>query len=164
MSDVKPDAEAFLGRLAEFRNGLPAGEAAMMDAVVWHATEPEPAASGAPADIPDEEQRAFFAKLERYRDSRPEAEQQLVDAMVVKAGAAEPPEVEAHQIWVLWEKVGHPDSWLWYRQQCEGQLPVPSYYNLRTGGVKGVLESDSGSPMLFTSNRMYKCVAARWGG
>jgi hypothetical protein len=160
MSDAQqapPEPKEFVTRLAEFRNGLPDDEQAMMDALVAHAVHAVPEPSGPPEQapsVPEAEQRAFFQKLEAYRDSLPAGQRPLVDAMVVEVGAAEPPDVEAHLSYELWSKVGNPLSWQWYGEKCAEAKAAPEF----SWGGDVRLEHTFGSWLPFTTNKLYRCM------
>jgi hypothetical protein len=100
---TETETKDFMERLAEFRNGLPEDEQALMDALVARATagdqeqQAEQGAADGEQDVSKQELDDFFAKLQDYRDKLPEGDQRLMDDVVVAAGAVDvEPDVEAH--------------------------------------------------------------------
>ena len=112
MTDVQAPSpeksEAVYTKLAEFRNGLPENEQAMLDSLV------AAAAGTAPSD---KEQKDFAKKLESYRDSLPEDERPLIDAVMISSGAVE--EDVAGHVWVkAWEQAGWAVTYPAYAAAC----------------------------------------------
>jgi hypothetical protein len=160
---TQDEARDFMRRLAEFRNGLPEDEQALMDALVARATTEDESArdesTEGEAAVSKAELDEFFTKLQRYRDELPEDDQRLMDDVVVAAGAVDvEPDVEAHQ--VIGGITPHPLQLITARIHWVRTGPISqasSYVEACDAGTGSQRFSITGDKIPFTASAVYTC-------